>query len=104
MKKWFVMSLIVALFIVSACGGSNKGGNTENAGNETNAPANNTTGNANEGAAAAEDIVPEEGATLLVWESKEERPFVEAIAKEFTEKYGIAIKFEEIGAGDQVNK
>ncbi|WP_169085933.1 maltose ABC transporter substrate-binding protein [Paenibacillus sp. PL91] len=104
MKKWFVMSLIVALFIVSACGGSNKGGNAESAGNATNAPANNTAGNTNEGAAAAEEIVPEEGATLLVWESKEERPFVEAIAKEFTEKYGIEIKFEEIGAGDQVNK
>jgi arabinogalactan oligomer/maltooligosaccharide transport system substrate-binding protein len=104
MKKWFVMSLIAALFIVSACGGSNKGGNAENAGNATNAPANNTAGNTNEGAATAEEIVPEEGASLLVWESKEERPFVEAIAKEFTEKYGIEIKFEEIGAGDQVNK
>jgi arabinogalactan oligomer/maltooligosaccharide transport system substrate-binding protein len=104
MKKWFVMSLIAALFIVSACGGSNKGGNAENAGNATNAPANNTAGNTNEGAATTEEIVPEEGASLLVWESKEERPFVEAIAKEFTEKYGIEIKFEEIGAGDQVNK
>ncbi|MGM0883570.1 MAG: maltose ABC transporter substrate-binding protein [Bacillota bacterium] len=105
MKKWFVMSLIVALFIVSACGGASKGGNTEGAGNATNAPANNTAaGNTNEGAADAEDITPEEGASLLVWESKEERPFVEAIAKEFTEKYGIEIKFEEIGAGDQVNK
>ncbi|OBZ10982.1 maltose ABC transporter substrate-binding protein [Bacillus sp. FJAT-26390] len=104
MKKWFVMSLIVALFIVSACGGSNKGGNTEKAGNATNAPANNTENNKTDEGAAAEDIVPEEGASLLVWESKEERPFVEAIAKEFTAKYGIEIKFEEIGAGDQVNK
>ncbi|WP_053372753.1 sugar ABC transporter substrate-binding protein [Paenibacillus sp. FJAT-27812] len=104
MKKWFVMSLIVVLFIVSACGGSNKGGNTEKAGNATNAPANNTENNKTDEGAAAEDIVPEEGASLLVWESKEERPFVEAIAKEFTAKYGIEIKFEEIGAGDQVNK
>jgi arabinogalactan oligomer/maltooligosaccharide transport system substrate-binding protein len=104
MKKWFVMSLIVALFIVSACGGSNKGGNTEKAGNATNAPANNTADNKTNEGAASEDIVPEEGASLLVWESKEERPFVEAIAKEFTAKYGIEIKFEEIGAGDQVNK
>ncbi|NIK77893.1 arabinogalactan oligomer/maltooligosaccharide transport system substrate-binding protein [Paenibacillus castaneae] len=105
MKKWFVMSLIVALFIVSACGGANKGVNKEGAGNATNAPANNTASNTTkDDAAAEEDIVPEAGAKLLVWESKEERPFVEAIAKEFTAKYGIEIKFEEIGAGDQVNK
>ncbi|MGO4694660.1 extracellular solute-binding protein [Paenibacillus sp. 2TAB26] len=101
MKKWFVMSLITALFIVSACGGTNKAENTEKTGNATNAPTNNTP--ANEGT-ASEEIVPEEGASLLIWESKEERPFVEAIAKEFTAKYGIEIKFEEIGAGDQVNK
>lgn len=101
MKKWFVMSLITALFIVSACGGTNKAENTEKTGNATNAPTNNAP--ANEGT-ASEEIVPEEGASLLIWESKEERPFVEAIAKEFTAKYGIEIKFEEIGAGDQVNK
>ncbi|WP_424767051.1 maltose ABC transporter substrate-binding protein [Paenibacillus sp. sgz302251] len=104
MKKWLVLSMIVAMFVVAACGGTNNGGNNTG-GNATNAPANNTGGNTNAGAEDADaDIVPEEGASLLVWESKEERPFVEAIAKEFTEKYGIEIKFEEIGAGDQVNK
>jgi len=102
MKKWFAMSLITALFIVSACGGTNKAENTEKTGNATNAPTNTANNTKEEG--AAEEIVPEEGASLLVWESKEERPFVEAIAKEFTAKYGIEIKFEEIGAGDQVNK
>ncbi|CAM4506294.1 arabinogalactan oligomer/maltooligosaccharide transport system substrate-binding protein [Paenibacillus endophyticus] len=106
MKKWFVMSLIVSLFIVSACGGSNNGGKTENAANATNAPANtnNAAGNESEGAAESDEITPEEGASLLVWESKEERPFVEAISKEFTEKYGIEVKFEEVGAADQVTK
>lgn len=101
MKKWFVMSLIVALFIVSACGGTNKGSKTENA---TNAPTNNAAGSNNEVAADDEEIQPEKGASLLVWESKEERPFVEAISKEFTEKYGIEVKFEEVGAADQVTK
>ncbi|WP_139991658.1 maltose ABC transporter substrate-binding protein [Paenibacillus paridis] len=104
MKKWFVMSLIVALFIVSACGGTKNDGKTENAANATNAPANNAGGSTNEGAADDEEIQPEEGASLLVWESKEERPFVEAISKEFTEKYGIEVKFEEVGAADQVTK
>ncbi|OMF37816.1 maltose ABC transporter substrate-binding protein [Paenibacillus sp. FSL H8-0548] len=103
MKKWFAMSLITALFIVSACGGANNGGNAENAANATNEAANNTAGSTNE-AAAEEEIKPEDGAKLLVWESKEERPFVEAIAKEFTDKYGIEVKFEEVGAADQVTK
>ncbi|MCR2807033.1 sugar ABC transporter substrate-binding protein [Paenibacillus soyae] len=103
MKKWFVMTMIAALFVVAACGGNNNGGNAGNNANTgaTEAPANNAEGGT---AAEGEDITPEEGATLLVWESKEERPFIEAIGKEFTEKYGIEIKFEELGAADQVNK
>ncbi|REK74921.1 maltose ABC transporter substrate-binding protein [Paenibacillus paeoniae] len=101
MKKWFVMTLIVALFVVAACGNGNKGGNTGTntpSNPATNAPTNNAGGEDDE------ELAPEPGAKLLVWESKEERPFVEAIAKEFTEKYGVEIKFEELGAGDQVNK
>lgn len=101
MKKLLVLTMIAALFVIAACGGNNNGGNTNNAANNTatEAPANNAGNDA-----TAEDITPEEGASLLVWESKEERPFIEAIAKEFTEKYGIEVKFEELGAADQVNK
>ncbi|MEK3884687.1 maltose ABC transporter substrate-binding protein [Paenibacillus sp. PL2-23] len=101
MKKWLVMTMIAAMFVVAACGANNNGGNTGTNANTgaTEAPSNNA-GTAGDG----EEITPEEGATLLVWESKEERPFIEAIGKEFTEKYGIEIKFEELGAADQVNK
>ncbi|GAC42613.1 maltose-binding periplasmic protein [Paenibacillus popilliae ATCC 14706] len=49
-------------------------------------------------------MVPEDGASLIVWESKEARPFVEAIAKEFTAKYNVPVKYEEVAAPDQVNK
>lgn len=52
----------------------------------------------------SDGLVPEEGASLIVWESKEARPFVEAIAAEFTAKYNIPVKFEEVGGADQVNK
>ncbi|RJX39693.1 maltose ABC transporter substrate-binding protein [Paenibacillus pinisoli] len=105
MKKWFVMTLIVALFVVAACGNGNKGGNEGNT--STNTPGNTATNTPSNNAGGEEDgeeITPEPGAKLLVWESKEERPFVEAIAKEFTEKYGIEVKFEELGAADQVGK
>ncbi|MFD0590047.1 maltose ABC transporter substrate-binding protein [Paenibacillus sp. GCM10027627] len=95
MKKWLVMTMIAALFIVSACGNANKGGNAGNGATPTSSP----------GSEAVEgELAPEKGAELLIWESKEERPFVEAIGKEFTEKYGVKIKFEELPAADQVNK
>ncbi|MDQ6423159.1 maltose ABC transporter substrate-binding protein [Paenibacillus sp. LHD-117] len=107
MKKWLVSSMIIAMFAVTACGANNgnNGGAANNGGAEATNAANNGANNAgNDAAAAEDDLNPEDGATLLVWESKEQRPFVEAIAKEFTAKYGIDVKVEEIGAADQVNK
>ncbi|RAP74078.1 sugar ABC transporter substrate-binding protein [Paenibacillus montanisoli] len=105
MKKSVSMLLVLTIAAtLTACGSKNN----ENTG-ETNAGTVNNTGTANNGTtnnAPAEDaeLVPEEGATLLVWESKEERPFVEKMMKEFTEKYGVEVKMEELGAGDQVAK
>lgn len=50
------------------------------------------------------ELKPEPGASLLVWESKEARPFVEAIMKEFTALYGVEVKMEELGTMDQISK
>lgn len=50
------------------------------------------------------DLEPEPGASLLVWESKEARPFVEAIMKEFTAVYGVPVRMEELGTMDQLKK
>lgn len=50
------------------------------------------------------DLAPEPGASLLVWESKEARPFVEAIMKEFTAAYGVEVRMEELGTMDQIGK
>ncbi|WP_339278576.1 maltose ABC transporter substrate-binding protein [Paenibacillus sp. FSL W8-1187] len=102
MKKAYVWTMVAAMALVSACG--NNGGNGGNSAEPAASTAPSPAANADAGGAAAEELQPEEGASLLVWESKEERPFVEAIAKEFTEKYGVQVKFEELGAGDQVNK
>ena len=89
---------------ITACG-SNNGNNGGNAA-ATNAPAANTTENAgtNSGNAAATEVVPEDGASLTVWESKEERPFAEEIAKQFTAKYNVPVKIEEVAPPDQVTK
>lgn len=116
MNKSISLLLVCALAVtLSACGakndnnsGTNAGtanqGTAANEGAANNGAANNGAANANESAEPAEDLAPEPGATLLVWESKEERPFVEQMMKEFKEKYGIEMKMEEIGAGDQVAK
>ncbi|MFC4302232.1 maltose ABC transporter substrate-binding protein [Cohnella boryungensis] len=50
------------------------------------------------------DLTPEPGASLLVWESKEARPFVEEIMKKFTEIYGVEVKMQELGTMDQIGK
>jgi arabinogalactan oligomer/maltooligosaccharide transport system substrate-binding protein len=104
MRKWFVSTMITALFIVSACGG----GNNNNTNAATNAPATteeaaDNAGNAST-APAEEEIAAEEGATLTVWDSKNERSFVEEMAKEFTAKYNIPVKIEEVESPDQVKK
>ncbi|QHT63541.1 maltose ABC transporter substrate-binding protein [Paenibacillus lycopersici] len=102
MKKTVSLLMVLTLAAtMTACGAKeNNAGNANNAGTTNNGAANNGT---NAGGEEAE-LTPEPGATLLVWEAKEERPFVEKMMKEFTEKYGVNVKMEEIGAGDQVAK
>ncbi|MGP0586302.1 sugar ABC transporter substrate-binding protein [Paenibacillus timonensis] len=105
MKFKKALTLVAALSLVisiTACGSNNNGGNNGSA----NAPANQTenTGNTGTGNASAESIVPEDGAELVVWESKEEKAFTEEIAKQFTEKYGVNVKIEEVAPTDQIGK
>jgi arabinogalactan oligomer/maltooligosaccharide transport system substrate-binding protein len=106
MKKMLAIMLILSMvFVLAACGGNDNAGNNKATNavaepeKEAAAPAENVAEEV-----VDEEIVPEAGATLLIWESKEERPFVEEIAKQFTEKYNIPVKMDEVGAGDQVNK
>lgn len=108
LKKVMVITAAVSMALsVTACGSNNNGnGGGNNAAKATNA-ANNTTETAapeTTNAAATEEIVPEDGATLVVWESKEERPFADEIAKQFTAKYNVPVKIEELAPPDQVTK
>lgn len=103
MKKWVAVMLTVMLvFTLAACGGKATTTTTP----EAEPPATTTPAGEEQVTEeqATEELVPEEGATLVVWESKEARPFVEEIAKEFTEKYNVPVKFEEVAGADQVNK
>ncbi len=102
-KKALTLVAAVSLVIsITACG-SNNGGNNGNA----NAPANQTENAGNAGTGdnvPADSIVPEDGAELVIWESKEEKVFTEEIAKQFTEKYGVNVKIEEVAPTDQIGK
>lgn len=104
MKKVLALCLVSLMLVLTACG-NNNGGTGSNTPSTTPTPTTTTT---NETPAATEevveDIVPEEGAKLVVWESQDQRPFVEAIIAEFTEKYGIEVVFEEVGSPEQANR
>ncbi|WP_150275598.1 maltose ABC transporter substrate-binding protein [Paenibacillus tepidiphilus] len=110
LKKLMVLTAAASMALsVTACGSSNNNGN--NGGNNTtatNAPTESTApaGNAGTDNAGTEtvQITPEDGASLVVWESKEERAFTDAIAKEFTEKYNVPVKIEELSPVEQVTK
>lgn len=109
LKKLMVLTAAFSMAMsVTACGSNNNGNNGGNAA-ATNAPAGNaeaTDNAANTGnnTAVSDEIVPEDGASLVVWESKEERPFAEEIAKQFTAQYNVPVKIEEVAPPDQVTK
>ncbi|SDF69395.1 arabinogalactan oligomer / maltooligosaccharide transport system substrate-binding protein [Fontibacillus panacisegetis] len=50
------------------------------------------------------EVLQEPGAELLVWASKEELPFINEISKQFTEKYGVPVMIQEVGASDTLGK
>ncbi len=108
MKKTglLLLSLVVVLMLaLTACGGKSEGGNDASPSASSSSPA--ATGSAapSESAAAEDDgLEVEEGASIIVWESKEFRTRMEAIAKAFTDEYKIPVKIEEVNEPDQINK
>lgn len=53
---------------------------------------------------SAPELKPEDGAKLVVWESKDERAYTDAVIKAFTEKYGVEVTLEEVNPTDQAGK
>ncbi|MWV45867.1 extracellular solute-binding protein [Paenibacillus sp. HJL G12] len=106
MKMKQVMALAATLtmaFSITACGSSSKNAEeptSSNTNTETTAPA----ADNKDQTTSTDELKPEDGASLVVWESKEERAFTDEIAKQFTEKYNVPVKVEEVAAPDQVTK
>lgn len=45
---------------------------------------------------SAAELTPEAGAKLIVWDSYEEKEFIEAVALKFKEQYGVKVRFGEL--------
>jgi arabinogalactan oligomer/maltooligosaccharide transport system substrate-binding protein len=86
-----VLSLLLALTFtasLSACGNKNADKKVE----ETKPEVTET---------AKAELKPEEGATLVVWESQgPEGEFMKFVNAEFEKKYGVKVTYEEVGAVD----
>lgn len=97
MRKWqgAVLSIGMA-FTLAACS-TGGGGETSSPA----APSNNPEGTVQ---LTAENLQPEDGATLVIWEDKNQRSFIEQRVKKFEEKYGVTVKMEELPPTDQVTK
>ncbi|WP_316245524.1 sugar ABC transporter substrate-binding protein [Gorillibacterium timonense] len=105
MKKAATILLAASLVAsLSACGGKSDSG--ESASPEASqVPSSSTAPSASE--APTEQtaaLEPEPGATLKIWEDKPQQTFVEARIKDFQEKYGVTVTFEELPPTDQVTK
>lgn len=94
---------ILLVFSLAAC--SSNGGNGKN---NAAAPANQSGeagGNNQRGAAAqSEELKPEDGAKLIIWDGKDGVPFLKEYAKKFTAEYGIPVEVQEQGAPEQMQK
>ena len=98
LKQWSI-GLLAALLLagLTACGGGN--------GSESATPSANgspsATNEAPSGDGEEEALVPETGAQLKVWESKEQMPYMQELAAAFEQEYGVPVTLEEVAGGDQ---
>ncbi|PZD94761.1 maltose ABC transporter substrate-binding protein [Paenibacillus sambharensis] len=79
---------------MTACSGTSNGPEVSNKNS-------NGVAGGNEQGAEEEELVPEEGAKLVVWESKEQVDYMKKIGKAFEEKYGVPVAVEELAGGEQ---
>nr|WP_236343723.1 maltose ABC transporter substrate-binding protein [Paenibacillus plantiphilus] len=106
MKRKGLLILLAALltFTLAACGGANEDKGNKNAENK---PANTNTNKPNGNASTpppAEELLPEEGASLLVWEESTDFEFLESVAADFKTKYNVDVKFEHVPSPDQADR
>ncbi|MNH74725.1 Maltose/maltodextrin-binding protein precursor [compost metagenome] len=97
-KKLAVLLAAFSMAVsITACG-------PKKASEQVQAPADSGTSTTSEKTTATTEVKPEDGAKLVIWESKDERSFTDEIAKQFTAKYNVPVKIEEVAPTDQVTK
>ncbi|WP_433945218.1 sugar ABC transporter substrate-binding protein [Paenibacillus sp. SN-8-1] len=95
-KKLAVLLAAFSMAVsITACG-------PKKASEQVQTPADSST--TTETTTATTEVKPEDGAKLVIWESKDERSFTDEIAKQFTAKYNVPVKVEEVAPVDQVTK
>ncbi|MNB77057.1 Cyclodextrin-binding protein precursor [compost metagenome] len=108
MKKIMALAAATTMAVsLTACGSGNNGGNNSGEAASSAAPAASAAASAaatDSGGGTTAAITPEEGASLTIWESKEERAFAEEVSKQFTEKYNVPVKIEEVAPTDQAGR
>ncbi|OMF37129.1 maltose ABC transporter substrate-binding protein [Paenibacillus sp. FSL H8-0548] len=92
-KKW--VTTLICSFLVLALAACNAGKSNvnENAGK-------------NQGTDLAavendEELKPEAGAKLVIWEAQEQQDYMQKVGKAFEEKYGVPVTVEVVAGGDQ---
>jgi arabinogalactan oligomer/maltooligosaccharide transport system substrate-binding protein len=102
MKKWLVLLLaLVMVFSLAACG-SDEG--SESADDSANVSEEDAAQDAENASDAQSKVTPEDGASLVVWESKDQYGYMSQIAKDFTELYNIPVKVVKTEITEQVDK
>lgn len=97
-KKLAVMLAALSMAVsITACG-------PQKASEQVQTPTDSGTAKTTETTTATPEVKPEDGAKLVIWESKDERSFTDEIAKQFTAKYNVPVKVEEVAPTDQVTK
>lgn len=96
-------SLVLCLLLgltVTACSSGN-GNSTSNPNSSPNSAVNEPGGATSETNTAEEEMKPEAGAKLMVWEAKEQLDYMKQIAADFEKEYGVPVTVEEMAGGDQ---
>jgi arabinogalactan oligomer/maltooligosaccharide transport system substrate-binding protein len=98
LKKIFSLTMIALfIFVLAAC---NKPG-APTASETSKEPA----GGSKTEETVAEEVVPEEGAELVLWDNGgKEGEWAKYVAEKFTKEYGIPVKYEEVGHMDSAGK
>lgn len=101
--KKSMMLLCAMILVISTTVACSSNNNTSSSNNAPQPAAQNNT-STNEGSEAEDVLEPEAGAKLIVWDGNDGVPFLNEIAKEFSEKYNIPVEIQEQGAPEQMQK